>query len=133
MTDATRAEADAAPDFFERARRRLSLAVPAALTDPDAPAIRGDLDLDPEAWKKAGVIASRPAAVLVAVVALPVPVVILTQRTTDTHEPRRPDRLSGRQDRSARRQPGRGGAARGRGVFRVSEIGRRDQISLATG
>ena len=83
MTDATRAEADAAPDFFERARRRLSLAVPAALTDPDAPAIRGDLDLDPEAWKKAGVIASRPAAVLVAVVALPVPVVILTQRTTD--------------------------------------------------
>jgi len=77
------AAVDPVSDFLERARRRLSLAVPAALSDPNVPAIRGDLDLDPEAWKKAGVTASRPAAVLVAVVARPVPAVILTQRTAD--------------------------------------------------
>src|ERR1700730_17362656 len=70
-------------EFFDRARRRLSLDVPAALTDLSAPAVRGDLDLDPQAWKTAGVAALRPAAVLVAVVERPVPVVILTQRTAD--------------------------------------------------
>lgn len=85
MTDTASApaEADPAADFFDRARARLSLAVPAALTDPNAPAARGDLDLDPEAWRKAGVTASRPAAVLVPIVAYEVPVVILTQRTHD--------------------------------------------------
>jgi 8-oxo-dGTP pyrophosphatase MutT (NUDIX family) len=85
MTDGAQLRAEARPgsDFFDRARRRLSFEVPAALTDPAAPAIRGDLDLDPEAWKKAGVIASKPAAVLIPVVARPVPAVILTQRTTD--------------------------------------------------
>jgi 8-oxo-dGTP pyrophosphatase MutT (NUDIX family) len=57
--------------------------VPAALTDLTAPAVRGDLDLDPQAWKKAGVVAARPAAVLVGVVARPLPGVILTQRTAD--------------------------------------------------
>jgi 8-oxo-dGTP pyrophosphatase MutT (NUDIX family) len=72
-----------ASDFFDRARLRLSLDVPAALTDLSAPAVRGDLDLDPQAWKTAGVAALRPAAVLVAVVDRPVPVVILTQRTAD--------------------------------------------------
>jgi 8-oxo-dGTP pyrophosphatase MutT (NUDIX family) len=70
-------------DFFDRARLRLSLDVPAALNDLSAPAVRGDLDLDPQAWKTAGVAAVRPAAVLVAVVDRPVPVVILTQRTAD--------------------------------------------------
>jgi 8-oxo-dGTP pyrophosphatase MutT (NUDIX family) len=70
-------------DFFGRARARLSLDVPAALTDLSAPAVRGDLDLDPQAWKTAGVAAVRPAAVLVAVVDREVPVVILTQRTAD--------------------------------------------------
>jgi 8-oxo-dGTP pyrophosphatase MutT (NUDIX family) len=70
-----------AGDFFDRARERLSLDVPAALTDLSAPAVRGDLDLDPQAWKTAGVAAVRPAAVLVAVVDRPVPVVILTERT----------------------------------------------------
>jgi 8-oxo-dGTP pyrophosphatase MutT (NUDIX family) len=70
-------------DFFDRARARLSLDVPAALTDLSAPAVRGDLDLDPQAWKTAGVAAVRPAAVLVAVVDREVPAVILTQRTAD--------------------------------------------------
>jgi 8-oxo-dGTP pyrophosphatase MutT (NUDIX family) len=70
-------------DFFDRARQRLSLDVPAALTDLTAEAVRGDLDLDPQAWKTAGVSAVRPAAVLVPVVDRPAPVVILTQRTAD--------------------------------------------------
>src|SRR5262249_553680 len=71
------------PEFFARVRRRLSLDVPAALRDPTAPAVRGDPDLDPESWTKAGVTAAKPAAVLVAVVERPVPTVILTQRTAD--------------------------------------------------
>jgi 8-oxo-dGTP pyrophosphatase MutT (NUDIX family) len=71
------------PDFFERVRRRLSLDVPAALRDPTAPAVRGDLDLDPESWTKAGVTAAKPAAVLIPVVDRMAPTVILTQRTAD--------------------------------------------------
>jgi 8-oxo-dGTP pyrophosphatase MutT (NUDIX family) len=70
-------------DFFDRARSRLSLDVPAALHDPQAPAVRGDLDLNPETWTKLGVAALKPAAVLIAVVARPTPAVILTQRTDD--------------------------------------------------
>lgn len=77
----SRADCDA-PQFFERARARLSLKVPPALTDPSAPvAARGDLDLNPDTWRQAGVAALRPAAVLVAVVAHDAPTVILTQRT----------------------------------------------------
>src|ERR1700722_14204592 len=62
MTDVApvRARTGPGPDFFDRARRRLSFDVPAALDDPNAPATRGDLDLDPESWKKAGVVASKP-------------------------------------------------------------------------
>jgi len=71
------------PDFFDRVRRRLSLDVPAALRDLAAPAVRGDLDLDPETWAKAGVSAARPAAVLIPVVDRAVPTVILTQRTAN--------------------------------------------------
>ena len=52
-------------DFFNRVRARLSLEVPAALTDHTAEARRGDLDLDPLLWERAGVQATRPAAVLV--------------------------------------------------------------------
>jgi len=70
-------------EFFACVRRRLSLDVPAALRDPSAPAVRGDLDLDPEAWRKAGVTAAKPAAVLIPVVERPSPMVILTQRTAD--------------------------------------------------
>jgi 8-oxo-dGTP pyrophosphatase MutT (NUDIX family) len=68
-------------EFFALARSKLDLAVPAALTDASLPARRGDLDLDPAAWQKAGVTASRPAAVLVGVVDRPDPTVILTMRT----------------------------------------------------
>ena len=68
-------------EFFDRVQRRLSLDVPAALNDPAAPAARGDLDLNPETWAKAGVAAVRPAAVLIPVVDRPMPTVILTTRT----------------------------------------------------
>jgi len=67
--------------FFERARARLALDVPAGLTDPTAAVVRGDLDLDPAAWETAGVAATRPAAVLVGVVDRPQPSVLLTLRT----------------------------------------------------
>ena len=83
MTDAASVNADTGADFFGRVRHRLSLAVPAALNDPTAQAVRGDLDLDPETWTKAGVAATRPAAVLVPVVDRPDPTVILTVRTAD--------------------------------------------------
>src|SRR5437763_15285457 len=70
-------------EFFDRARARLTLDVPAGLTDPNVPVTRGDLDLDPSLWERAGVAATRPAAVLVAVVDRAVPGVILTMRTPD--------------------------------------------------
>jgi len=78
--DEVRAEA---AEFFARARARLNSIVPPALTDLAAPTVRGDLDLDPAAWDKAGVAATRPAAVLVPVVARAEPTVLLTQRTAD--------------------------------------------------
>ena len=68
-------------DFFVRARARLSLDVPAALNDHAAEATRGDLDLDPDLWQRAGVQATRPAAVLVPVIDRPEPQVLLTLRT----------------------------------------------------
>jgi len=70
-------------DFFARARARLRLDVPAALHDLKAPATRGDLDVDPALWERAGVTATRPAAVLVPVVDRPEPTVLLTQRTAE--------------------------------------------------
>jgi 8-oxo-dGTP pyrophosphatase MutT (NUDIX family) len=80
-------EAGAAPaithDFFDRARARLTLDVPAGLTDPNVPVRRGDFDLDPTLWERAGVAATKPAAVLVPVVARSEPTVILTMRTTE--------------------------------------------------
>jgi 8-oxo-dGTP pyrophosphatase MutT (NUDIX family) len=73
-----------AQDFFALARSRLTLEVPAALTNPDAKGIRrGDLDLDPALWQRAGVCATRPAAVLVPVVDRLAPTVLLTQRTAE--------------------------------------------------
>ena len=71
-------------DFFDRARKALTLDVPPALTDlalTDFP--RGDLDRDPLMWDEAGVKATRPAAVLVPVVDHPEPSVLLTLRTSD--------------------------------------------------
>ena len=70
-------------EFFERARSRLNLEVPAALDDHSATAVRGDLDLDDTLWQKAGVQATKPAAVLVPVVARPEPMVLLTLRTAE--------------------------------------------------
>jgi 8-oxo-dGTP pyrophosphatase MutT (NUDIX family) len=70
-------------EFFERARARLTFDVPAALTDPAIPGARGDLDLDPSLWERAGVAATRPAAVLVGVVDHPEPTVLLTLRDAD--------------------------------------------------
>jgi len=70
-------------EFMARARSRLHLDVPAALDDHSATAVRGDLDLDDELWKKAGVQATKPAAVLVPVVERADPMVLLTLRTPD--------------------------------------------------
>ena len=70
-------------DFFERARRRLTLEVPAALTDPAAEGARGDLDLNPEVWRRAGVKATKPAAVLVPIIDRDEPTVLLTLRTAE--------------------------------------------------
>ena len=70
-------------EFFERARARLNREVPPALTDEMLPGVRGDLDLDPVLWEKAGVKATKPAAVLIPVVARAEPMVLLTQRTAD--------------------------------------------------
>ncbi|HEX4407326.1 MAG TPA: CoA pyrophosphatase [Xanthobacteraceae bacterium] len=70
-------------DFFERARARLTLEVPPSLTDPSVEGARGDLDLNPESWKRAGVQATRPAAVLVPVIDRATPTVLLTLRTAE--------------------------------------------------
>jgi 8-oxo-dGTP pyrophosphatase MutT (NUDIX family) len=69
--------------FFDRARARLTLEVPPALTDPAAEGARGDLDLNPDVWVRAGVKATRPAAVLVPVIDRTEPTVLLTQRTAE--------------------------------------------------
>jgi 8-oxo-dGTP pyrophosphatase MutT (NUDIX family) len=83
-TDANARPAAAQDRFFERARARLRLDVPPALTDPSAQGIRrGDLDLDPALWERAGVSATKPAAVLVPIVDRAAPTVLLTQRTAE--------------------------------------------------
>jgi 8-oxo-dGTP pyrophosphatase MutT (NUDIX family) len=76
-------ERPGAGSFFDRVRERLTLEVPPALTDLNAQGARGDLDLNPESWVKAGVKATRPAAVLVPVIDRDEPTVLLTQRTPD--------------------------------------------------
>jgi len=69
--------------FFDRARARLTLEVPPALTDPMAQGARGDLDLNPSMWEVAGVTATKPAAVLIPVVDRREPTVLLTIRTRE--------------------------------------------------
>ncbi len=71
----------AAEDFFSRARARLTLEVPPALTDPMAEGARGDLDLNPSMWERAGVAATKPAAVLVPIIERSEPTVLFTIRT----------------------------------------------------
>jgi len=74
----------ATESFFDRARARLKLDVPAALTDPTAQGVRrGDLDLDPVLWERAGVSATKPAAVLVPIIDRSEPMVLLTLRTAE--------------------------------------------------
>ena len=74
----------AAADFFDRARARLKLDVPPALIDPNAQGVRrGDLDLDPVLWERAGVSATKPAAVLIPIVERSTPTVLLTLRTAE--------------------------------------------------
>jgi 8-oxo-dGTP pyrophosphatase MutT (NUDIX family) len=73
-------------EFFSRVRERLSLDVPAGLTDPNVIPRRGDHDVDPVMEKVAAVRPIRPAAVLVAVVERAEPMVLLTQRTAHLKE-----------------------------------------------
>jgi len=80
-TEATRHQPIlSARDFYVRARARLTLDVPAGLTDPSITPARGDHDADPVMTKIAQVRPIRPAAVLVPVVEHPEPTVLLTQR-----------------------------------------------------
>lgn len=79
-------------DFFARSLARLTLDVPAALTDPTQTAVRGDLDLDPSLWEQMDVQPLRPAAVLIPVIDRPEPGVILTQRTS--HLPNHPGQIA---------------------------------------
>src|SRR5260370_6704342 len=81
MDMAVPAAAVSTEDFFPRARARLSREVPPALHDPTAAAKRGDIDLDPDLWQRAGVTPTRAAAVLIPVVDRPQPQVLLTLRT----------------------------------------------------
>ena len=70
-------------NFFDRARARLTLQVPPSLTDPMAQGARGDLDLNPSMWERAGVAATKPAAVLIPVIDRDEPTVLLTIRTQE--------------------------------------------------
>jgi 8-oxo-dGTP pyrophosphatase MutT (NUDIX family) len=73
----------ATASFFDRARARLTLDVPQSLTDPRAEGARGDLDLNPDVWQRAGVKATKPAAVLVPIIDRGEPTVLLTLRTAE--------------------------------------------------
>lgn len=73
----------AVANFFDRARARLTLDVPRALIDPTAEGARGDLDLNPAMWIRAGVKATKPAAVLVPIIDRCEPTVLLTLRTAE--------------------------------------------------
>lgn len=68
-------------EFFALARAKLDRAVPAALTDPDAPLWKGDHNLEPAMRAMADMRPIRPAAVLVPVVDRSEPTVLLTLRT----------------------------------------------------
>src|SRR5690349_9618737 len=70
----------AASEFFGRVRERLTLDMPAGLTDANVTPARGDHDADPVMRKIAEVRPIRPAAVLVPIVDHAEPTVLLTQR-----------------------------------------------------
>ena len=79
-------------DFFDRARRVLTLDEPVGLTDPDAVPSRGDHDLDPVSKAMAAVRPIKPAAVLIPIVERDEPMVLLTQRTA--HLPQHAGQIS---------------------------------------
>ena len=79
-------------EFFARVRDRLTLTVPAGLSDPNMTPARGDHDADPVMRKIAEVRPIRPAAVLVPIIDHPVPSVLLTQRAQ--HLPDHPGQVS---------------------------------------
>ena len=81
-----------AAEFFARAGARLTLEVPAGLSDPNVTPQRGDHDADPVMKKIAEVRPIRPAAVLVPIVDHPEPTVLLTQRAQ--HLPDHPGQVS---------------------------------------
>src|SRR5262249_5236192 len=81
MTDVALASGTVSEVFFPRARAGPPLGVPTAPNDPSAKANRGAPDLAPVGWERAGVTATRPAAVLVPVVDRSEPAVLLTLRT----------------------------------------------------
>ena len=84
MTDQGATVRNPAPEsFFDRARARLTFTVPPALADPLAHSSRGDLDLNPTMWERAGVMATKPAAVLIPIVDRSEPMVLFTIRTTE--------------------------------------------------
>ena len=71
-------------DFFDRARARLTLDVPPALTDHSITDFRAAISISIQSlWDQAGVQATRAAAVLVPVVDHAEPSVLLTMRTSD--------------------------------------------------
>src|SRR5262245_16101283 len=70
------------PAVFDRARARLTLAVPPGLDDPAITPARGDHDVDPVMRAIAEVRPIRPAAVLVPVIDRDEPTVLFTQRAT---------------------------------------------------
>jgi 8-oxo-dGTP pyrophosphatase MutT (NUDIX family) len=82
-THSAQTQQAASGDFFARARARLTLTVPPSLTDPMAEGARGDLDLNPSMWERAGVTATKPAAVLIPVIDRKTPTVLFTIRTND--------------------------------------------------
>ena len=82
----------AATEFFVRVRQRLTLDVPAGLTDASVTPARGDHDADPVMRKIAEVRPIRPAAVLVPIIDHPEPTVLLTQRAQ--HLPDHPGQVS---------------------------------------
>jgi 8-oxo-dGTP pyrophosphatase MutT (NUDIX family) len=79
-------------EFYARARERLSLKVPAGVSDPSITPRRGDHDVDPVMLKISEVRPIRPAAVLVGIVDHPEPTVLLTQRAQ--HLPDHPGQIS---------------------------------------
>lgn len=83
MTDAALPDRGPVPghEFFALARDRLTFDISPALTDPDAPVLHGDHDLDPVIRTIADIRPIRPAAVLIPVVDHEDPTVLLTLRT----------------------------------------------------